>query len=61
MGMGSTIQCLNAVENQPFSFRPLLCQRDLNNALSEHLGASRSDITILVIVQDRWHLGITAD
>ena len=49
------------MDNEPFSPRPSLCQGDLDSVLSKHLGTGCSEITLLVIVQQRWHLGVTAE
>lgn len=37
-------------DNQPFRLRPFFRQRGLEYVLSEHLRASRSDFTTLVVV-----------
>lgn len=52
---------LEVVNDRPFSLCPFFGQGALDNAFSEYLTASCSDIATLVIVQERWHFGITVD
>ena len=54
-------ECLNVVNNEPFSLRPPFSQRCLSCAFSENLSASRLDIAALAVVQERWHFGISLD
>ena len=50
MGEYEFNECLDVVNNKPFTLRPFFDQSGLEYALSEYLSASCSDITGLVIV-----------
>ena len=59
MSMGSTMPWHGY--DLPFGLCPFFHHGVLDDAFREYLGASRPDLSTLVIIQEGWYFGVTAD